>query len=139
MTPKSRNTHVIARGAEIGGITKADIERRAAELCLIRTGHEKYTDDDLRAAERELYGDNTPASTVEDADSEVFVTRDPSEPRGIPGHQQAQVAPDEDEENEEPERLVIQGIEEAQHDLMVRARRDGDADAAENEDRSRTR
>lgn len=122
--PKSRNTHVILRGSEAGGITKADIERRAAELCLIREGHERYSDDDLRAAERELYGDTTPASAAEDADSDVFLSRDPSEPRGERGHQHAEVAPDEDEENEEPERLVIQGIEEAQHDLMVRAQRE---------------
>ena len=124
MKPKSRNTHVILRGAEAGGITKADIERRAAELCLIRDGHERYTDHDLRAAERELYGDTTPSSTAEDADSDVFLSRDPSEPRGTPGHQRDEISPDENEENEEPERLVIQGIEEAQHDLMVRARRE---------------
>lgn len=122
--PKSRNTHVIVRGAEAGGITKADIERRAAELCLIRSGHTHYSEADLQAAERELYGDTTPASTAEDARSEVFLSRDPAEPRGLPGHQSSEFAPDEDEENEEPERLVIQGIEEAQHDLMVQARQE---------------
>ncbi len=122
--PKSRNTHVIVRGAEAGGITKADIERRAAELCLIRAGHEKYTEADLQAAESELYGDTTPASTAQDARSEVFLSRDPAEPRGVPGHRSEEAAPEEDDENEEPERLALQGLEEAQHDLMVRARRE---------------
>jgi hypothetical protein len=123
MKTKSRNTHLLVRGEAVGGITKADLERRARELALIRDGSENYTEADLQAASRELFGDDSPATVGEDAESDVFLSRDPSEPRAVVGHQRPDVAPGEDDENEEPERLAIQGVEEAQHDMMVRARR----------------
>jgi hypothetical protein len=123
MKRKSQNIRVLLRGEEAGGITKADIERRARERALIRDGTENYTEADLEAAARELFGGETPASMAEDAGSEVVLSRDPSEPRGDSGHQRDEVSPDEDEENEEPERLAIQGVAEAEHDTMVQARR----------------
>ncbi len=123
MAAKERNIHVLLRGAEAGGITKADIERRARELSLIRTGGEDYDETDLEAAARELLGERSPASMTEDAESNAALSRDPSEPRAVPGHQTPEESPDETEENTEPERLAIQGVEEAQHDQMVQARR----------------
>lgn len=123
MKRKSPNPHVLIRGEEAGGITKADIERRARERALIRNGTEYYSEADLEDAARELFGGETPASMVDDAESDIAATRDPAEPGGVRGHQRDDIAPDEDEENEEPERLAIQGVEEAEHDTMVQAHR----------------
>jgi hypothetical protein len=116
------NTHILLHGQEAGGITKADIERRARELALIRTGTEDYAESDLEAAARELLGHRSPASMTEDAAAEEALSRDPSEPRVRRGHEVTRDTA-EPEENAEPERLAIQGVEEAQHDQMVQARR----------------
>ena len=121
MNENQKNIHVLLRGVEAGGITKADIERRARELALIRTGNEDYAESDLEAAARELLGARSPASATEDAESDVALSRDPSAPRVIRGHQVTHNTADP-EENAEPERLAIQGVEEAQHDQMVQAR-----------------
>jgi hypothetical protein len=133
----SRNTHLIIRGEEAGGITKADIERRARELALIRTGSEAYSEEDLLLAQRELFGEDTPAATTEDDEANVFITRDPAEPRGIPGQQRKEIAPEEGEENDDPERLAIQGVEEAQHDQMVESRRSDQDETREDEESER--
>jgi hypothetical protein len=122
MNPEPHNLRVLLRGVEAGGITRADIERRASELALIRTGREEFSDADLAAAARELAGEYTPAATTEDDNSETAVARDPGEPRSIPGHQVAE-NPATPDENTAPERLALQGVEEAQHDQMVAARR----------------
>lgn len=129
MKMKPGNTRVLLRGATAGGITKADVERRARELALIRTGREDYNEADLEAAAVELLGDPSPATTGDDAVSEVAISRDLSEPRSVGGHQRVGNAGDPDE-NVEPERLVLQGADEAQHDLMVEAQRDGETTAA---------
>lgn len=120
MSSKRDIVHLLLRGAEAGGITKADIERRAQELALIRTGATGYSDEDLERAARELLGDAQPAAMTEDVDAEVAASRDPSETRSIRGHQR-EPSPTPPEENTDPERLAIQGVEEAQHDQMVRA------------------
>jgi hypothetical protein len=121
------NIHVLLHGQEAGGITKADIERRARELALIRSGSEDYEESDLEAAAQELLGHRAPASTSEDAEAEDALSRDPSEPRVRRGHEVTSSTA-EPEENTEPERLAIQGVEEAQHDQMVQARRRRDDD-----------
>jgi hypothetical protein len=122
MTAKPRNIHVLLRGAEAGGITRADIERRASELARIRDDRAEVTESDLITAARELLGENSPATMVEDQAAEVSVTRDPADVPVKTGHK-AEEAPAPADENAEPERLAIQGVEEAQHDQMVEARR----------------
>lgn len=112
---------VLRHGHGAGTISKADIERRARELATIdgRSGAD-ITADDLARARNELLGRNLPGTTVEDAEGNAGITRDPSEPASIGGH----AAPLREGQDEEKsvERLALEGVEEAQHDQMLAAR-----------------
>ncbi|MCR6656941.1 MAG: hypothetical protein NVV63_14290 [Opitutus sp.] len=103
-----------------GEITEAEIERRARELARI-DGRHVETDEDRTQAERELRGETLPDPVTRDRDANRSVSRDPSEPVSNTGS----AAPTQEDDNEEavPERLVIEGADEAQHDLMLAARR----------------
>jgi hypothetical protein len=119
---KPKDARVILRGKAAGGITAADILRRARELVALRGGKEDPTDEDMAEAERELLGssDDPPTST-EDAGTPVAATRDPSEPVTDRG---ARVPiTEEDDETTAAERLALQGVDEAQQDQMVEAQR----------------
>ncbi|HVU18142.1 MAG TPA: hypothetical protein VHD32_14540 [Candidatus Didemnitutus sp.] len=112
---------MLVRGRGASEITDIDIERRANELASIQ--HRAPTKADVAAARRELMGESRPPGVTEDEPSaHVAITRDPSEPPSDSGEQ----IPDRDEEDEEQatERLVEDGVDEAQHDQMLEARRD---------------
>jgi hypothetical protein len=96
------------------------IEQRAQELAEIR-GATSYTPEDLVEATRELRGRELPVSTAGDDVSETGAGRDPSNPASDTGHH----VPDmpADDENEASARLAQEGVDEAQHDLMLAARR----------------
>lgn len=97
------------------------IEQRARELAEIRgTGH-RYTKEDLEQAARELRGGELPVSSPEEDVAESSAGRDPSNPPAQYGHH----VPDmpADDENEASARLAEEGVDEAQHDLMLAARR----------------
>lgn len=113
---------LFVHGKGAGSISNADIERRARELADIagRTGAEP-TDDDLARARAELLGLRLPATTVEDAEADAGLSRDPSEPPSVPGHEAPlREGPDEEKAIE---RLALEGVEEAQHEQMLAARR----------------
>ena len=96
------------------------IEQRAQELAEIR-GSGSYTQEDLAEAARELRGHSLPVSSPEDDVAETGLARDPSDPAANTGHH----VPDmpADDENEASARLAQEGVDEAQHDLMLAARR----------------
>lgn len=110
------------RGHAAGAITQADITRRARELALIRSNSEEFTDEDLRRAELELTGGAEQPDIDDDEQTQFTATRDPSDPVGDHGSQTIH-ANQEDDEQTAPERLAQQGVDEAQHDLMIEARR----------------
>lgn len=113
---------ILVHGAGTGDLTDEDVERRARELAVIRGGsEERVTEDDRAAAWAELRGEPMPASSVDDSESRGAVTRDPSEPMADTGRQVADQEGDDDEVA--PERLAIEGVEEAQHDQMLASRR----------------
>jgi hypothetical protein len=113
---------ILVHGQGAGGISRADIERRARELADIdgRSGAE-ITDQDLARARAELHGNTLPETTVEDSEANVGLTRDPSEPPSNSGRE-ATVREGHDEEKA-VERLTLEGVDEAQHDQMIAARR----------------
>jgi hypothetical protein len=113
---------ILLHGKGTGGISRAAIERRARELADIdgRSGA-MITDDDIARARAELLGADLAATTVEDADEIGGLSRDPSEPRSIPGHET--VTREGPDEEKAVERLALEGVEEAQHDQMLAARR----------------
>lgn len=112
----------LLHGADAGEITNAMVERRAREDALI-AGRATPSTSDRRNAREELQGRSLPDTTSEDSASIArSLNRDPSDPVSVPGHQ----TPDHQNEGDDPdmiERLAIEGVEEAQHDQMLAARR----------------
>jgi hypothetical protein len=118
MTPDGfDHIHVTLRGTAAGAITKHDIERRARELARLRSGKDEPTDRDRAAAEQELLGTTDPAPTNDDGRSLAAATRDPQFALQQDG--QIREQPGAEDENTTPEMLALQGVEEAQHDLML--------------------
>lgn len=113
---------ILLHGQGTGGISTAAIERRARELADIdgRSGA-AITDDDIARAQAELMGSHLAATTVEDAEGVAGLSRDLSEPRSISGHET--VTREGPDEEKAVERLALEGVEEAQHDQMLAARR----------------
>jgi len=110
----------LLHGAEAGEITLGMIERRAQEIALIE-GRDTISDEDRRLALQELQGRELPDTTADDSPTiALSLNRDPSDPISVPGHQTPIYNEADDDINE---RLAIEGIEEAQHDQMLAARR----------------
>lgn len=120
---KTARGKMLLHGLGAGGIQKADIERRAREIAIINgRSANTITEDDRATARAELGGEALPATTEEDVQGIGLLTRDPSEPVADTGHQ---VPNHEDlDEKEAIERLATEGVEEAQHDQMLAARRE---------------
>lgn len=122
ITNDPQDGRILSRGQGAGGVTRKDIEHRARELAAIdgRRG-DQITDDDLARARAELMGLRLPSTMVEDKVAETGITRDPSEPPSSPGHE-VPILEGADEEKA-VERLALEGVEEAQHEQMLAARR----------------
>ncbi len=114
--PQSR---IILHGMGTGDLTDDDVEKRARELALIRgRPAERVTEEDRAEAWAELHGEHLPDNLDTDHESRGALSRDPSEPVAVSGHQ---VHAAEDE-SMEVERLAYEGLEEAQHDQMLASR-----------------
>lgn len=111
---------IITHANAVGLPDNADIEQRAKEIAMIE-GHRAVRDDDRRQAAQELRGNDIPPLGDEDAEGSSSLSRDPSEPASTPGRQ----IPDRENEEEQftTERLVAEGVSEAEHDQMLAARR----------------
>jgi hypothetical protein len=116
------NGRIFIHGHGSGSVGTRDIERRARELADIdgRSGAE-ITERDLARAEAELNGTVLPETTTDDEDSDAAITRDPIEPVSVNGHE-IPLREGEDEEKA-VERLALEGVDEAQHEQMLAARR----------------
>ena len=115
----SKPGKMISHGDGIGLPDRDDVQRRADELASIE-GHASSRED-REQAEHELAGDTLPPTTDEDAVGIGSISRDPSEPASITGRQ----IPDQEEEGGQStiERLVSDGVNEADHDQMLAERR----------------
>lgn len=112
---------ILLHGSDAGEITSAAIEARAREIALI-DGRTSVTLADRREARREFQQETLPGTMSEDSATIArSANRDPSEPAAEPGHQ----IPDRNtiDDQDMIERLAIEGVEEAQHDQMLAARR----------------
>jgi hypothetical protein len=111
---------IISHSYGVGLPSNADIERRAKEIARIE-GHGVVREDDRRRATEELGGNDIPPLGDEEAEGTSSLSRDPSEPASTPGRQ----IPDQENEEEQftTERLVAEGVSEAEHDQMLAARR----------------
>lgn len=107
-------------GQGLGVPAPADVERRARELALIG-GRAEPTEEDRAAARSEFLDRDVPPSLNEDADSTRSLSHDPRDPVFDCGHQVPEYGGDD--EKAALERLALEGVEEAQHDQMLAARR----------------
>ncbi|HVU25799.1 MAG TPA: hypothetical protein VHE13_16835 [Opitutus sp.] len=121
--PKSQGkARILLHGAAAGEITAREIERRARELAAIRGQTAAEPDaKDFAQARRELSGGDLPPAPNEDPEARAAITRDPSEPPGFYGHKVEETGTRD--EQADAERLAEEGVEEAQHDQMLAARR----------------
>ncbi|MEO6569565.1 MAG: hypothetical protein ABIO94_12440 [Opitutaceae bacterium] len=108
----------------LGEMTEREIAERALELAVI-DGRAAATKEDLDRARAELRGKTLPPTSNSDASSMDSLSRDPSDPPANRGRQMPNYeGPDEEVAIE---RLVTEGVEEAQHDQMLAARRKSSA------------
>ena len=104
----------------LGEMTEREIAERALELAVI-DGRASATKEDLDRAQAELRGKMVPSTSDSESSSMDSLSRDPSDPpanhgRQMPNYEGA-------DEGTALERLVAEGVEEAQHDQMLAARR----------------
>jgi hypothetical protein len=112
---------VAQQGEGVGVPSPRDIERRAKELA--RIAGRRVTDEDRAQARAEFQDRTLPAAINEDAESMQSMSRDPSDPMVDRGRQTPEYV--EGDEKTDLEKITLEGVEEAQHDQMVSARRGG--------------
>lgn len=117
--PHTNGPKVELHGQPVGGFTRADIERRAKEIAEI-DNRLQITDQDREQARAEFLKRDIPPVVNEDAESMQSMSRDPSDPIADRGHQTPNYM--QDREDMTLQRLVLEGVEEAQHDQMTAAR-----------------
>lgn len=112
---------VSQHGKGVGVPSAADIERRASELA--RIAGRAVSDEDRQTARAEFQDRTLPDTVNDDAETMQSMSRDPSDPMVDRGRQ----VPDyvETDEKADLERIALEGVEEAQHDQMISARRGG--------------
>jgi hypothetical protein len=120
--PASRPGKILQHEHGLGLAAPTDVYRRARELARIE-GRRRASPTDLRRAAAELRGAGVAPTLDEDEVGRAGLSRDPSEPPSLYGRQ----VPDQPPEDEQsaPERLVAEGVSEADHDQMLAARRGG--------------
>jgi hypothetical protein len=121
---KNRPTQakILLHGKGVGSISERDVERRARELASINGVPPKVISEEfIVQARRELRGEDLPPSSTEDSESIGGLTRNPSEPPSDPGHKIPDI--EEPDGQQDQELLAEEGVEEAQHDQMLAARR----------------
>jgi hypothetical protein len=112
MEPAFRNHGKVAHGMNATGtVTREMVEQRAAENALIN-GRDKVNADDFRAARLELLGHETPEQD-DDLNGSSQAFENPGS-TGTPG-----VTVRARDEQAEIEKMVHDGMEEAQHTTMV--------------------
>jgi hypothetical protein len=110
-------------GEGVGGVSQAEIERRAAELARIEN-RASATEADRARARGEFRERHLPDAVNEDAESMQSMSRDPSDPIADRGRQVPEYGGDD--EKTALEHLALEGVEEAQHEQMLEAHNDVD-------------
>lgn len=120
--PSPDHGRILRHGHRADQITDDEIDRRARELAQIAgRSPNVITDEDRRQARAELSGEALPETTLTDSEGIAGLSRDPSEPPSDTGLQVP--VQNESEDQQVTERLVLEGVEEAQHDQMLAASR----------------
>lgn len=118
---QSRTTgRVSLHGRGAGALSWDDAEIRAKEIARMN-GRSHVNEDDREQARDELRAQTLPPTTGEEALARRGVSRDPSDPPAQRGR--ARRTDSATDPQADLERIVIEGVEEAQHDQMRAASR----------------
>lgn len=97
------------------------VEQRAKELAIINGREARdFTEDDWVQAKHEMIGDQDPTGDEEEESTTTTLTRWDEDP-GTAGHHVENNSPPD--EQTFAERLVHEGLEEANHDQMLKGSR----------------
>jgi len=119
--PFAQSSRIAIHGHGIGPLTPEDFEHRAREIAWIEDRH-LVTEDDRTRARAELSNEDLPPTISEDElETMQSLSRDPSDPASSRGHQTPEYGVQDGQQD--IERLAVQGVEEAQHEQMLEARR----------------
>lgn len=99
------------------------LENRARALARLRgEPGDEYSTEDMQQARREISGEQLPTHDSGNEKSDVGLIRDPSEPPASRGHQVEDVS--SGDEQEDAERLALEGVDAAERERMLAARRE---------------
>ncbi len=116
-----RNESVHGHDAHIASVE--DIEKRAREIAEIEDRTE-VTEQDRERARLELSGDDVPVTSDTEPRVKRQVSRNPAEPAGKAGAKAPERHAQDEQAYEEKE--TLQGVEDAEHERIVRGHREKD-------------
>ena len=126
-TTNSHSAKIINHAAGLGMPCAATVRQRARELARI-DGRAEFNENDWRAAKRELHGGHAANDTNGEMDLSGLVLEHDMVASSL-GHHAARIGFD-DEETVGQE-LIAEGLDEAEHEQMLAARRARDAEDAD--------
>ena len=128
--PRPNPAKILQHARGLGAPTMEDVRRRARELALI-DGWVEPTEDHWKQAKRELHGGHDFENGSNEHDMQLlvsehdFISADPG--RHTPKHMI-------DDDEHVVEELIAEGMDEAVHEQMLEARRNGTEDSLEEEE-----
>jgi hypothetical protein len=127
--PRPNHAKILQHARGLGAPTMEDVRRRARELAQI-DGWVEPTEDHWKQAKRELHGGHDFENGSNEHDMQLlvsehdFISADPG--RHTPKHSI-------DDDDHVVEELIAEGMDEALHEQMLEARRNGSEDNLEDE------
>ena len=118
----------IMQHAEGLGAPNADQVRRRAEELALLNGHREFTEEDWRAAKRELHGGHGHTNSQDEAEMVALVSERDMIVTDLGHHVENIGMEDADNVVEE---LIAEGMDEAVHEQMLAARRERDEEDAD--------
>ena len=127
---KPTSAKIIQHAEGLGAPDTESVRKRAQELALIN-GREQYSQEDWRAAKRELHGGHELSDTNGELDMSSLVSEHDMVVGSLGHHAEKMGLEDADNGVEQ---LIAEGMDEAVHEQMLASRREDLADEKEGED-----
>lgn len=115
---------IIQHAEGLGAPTPETVRQRAREIAMI-DGRNEFTEDDWRAAKRELHGGHESNDTNGEHDMTVAISEHDMVVGSL-GHHTPKLMPEDSESM--AEELIAEGFDEAIHEQMIAARREEPTD-----------
>lgn len=119
--PSDMEGRVADHAKGLGTVTREMVSARARELAMINGHADRVLESDWEQARQELLGRTDAAEAEENATTEVPASENWDPIPGTTGHQVNAQRPDD--EQQVADQLIRQGVDDAEHDQMVRATR----------------